>query len=238
MLSARHAGYERLSSLGQSPFLASTSDLMSGFLLQEMLEAFNLVGVGLGIVDAEGRLLHCNGLAESILARRDGLEVTPSRILRAGVRRGSSPRGLLEQLQGREAYGDGQESIAVLPVPRPSGKRPLTVFARSSAPWPDQPNAIDRVTLLLIVDPEIPMDGMKGHVRQVFGLTGAETELAIFLMQGNNLPECCRRMGIRRSTAASHLHQLFKKTLARTQGHLVATLFKRCGLLGAARELV
>ena len=213
-------------------FPPHAADLTVGFLLQEMLQAFDLVGVGLGIVDSEGRLLHCNAVAEDILAKRDGLEMTPSRILRTGPRTGAITSGLFEQLRDFDASDVREpEQVAILGVPRPSGKRPLTLLVRFSAKSPTLAGLPSSPTLIFIIDPEVPMKGMEKHVRQVYGLTAAETELATLLMHGNSLAECCHQMGIRRPTAASHLRQLFNKTQARTQSQLVSVLFRRFGLL-------
>ena len=209
----------------------SASALAPGFLLQEMLAAFDLVGVGLGIVDAEGRLLHTNGVADDILARRDGLELTLSRTLRAGPRKGSVARGLFEQLQESKVSGArDREQVSILAVPRPSGRRPLTLLMRSFETSSSQPASGSQPALIFMIDPELPMKGMETHVREVYGFTAAETELATLLMQGNNLAECCRMMGIRRPTAATHLRQLFDKAQVRTQSQLVSVLFRRFGL--------
>jgi DNA-binding CsgD family transcriptional regulator len=210
----------------------NTPNLTVGFLLEEMLQAFDLVGVGLGMVDAEGRLLYSNAVAEEILAKRDGLEVTPSRRLRTGPRNGAITHGVFDRLQDAGAPDVRErEQVAILAVPRPSGKRPLTLVVRFFAKSPTRPDLSSPPTLVFMIDPEVSMKGMEKHVRQVYGLTAAEIELATLLMQGNRLAECCRQMGIRRPTAASHLRQLFNKTEARTQSQLVSVLFRRFGLL-------
>ena len=234
MLTTQRPGYEVLDGARRSFAADSFSALTPTFLLQGMLESFDIVGAGLCILDGEGKLLHRNDVAAAILAERDGLELTPGRTLRAGGLRGSSPRGLLEQLQDGDAFSAGEEEPrAILAVPRPSGKRPFTLLARFSDPLPHLKGSRYGYTLVFIVDPEASREGMKAHVREAYGLTGAETELAILLVQGNHLSECCRKMTIRRSTAASHLRQLFKKTQARTQSQLVSMLFRRFALLGA-----
>ena len=70
MLNRRHTQFDRARGVGPASFAGNACDLTVGFLLQEMLQAFDLVGAGLGIVDLDGRLLHSNALAEEILARR------------------------------------------------------------------------------------------------------------------------------------------------------------------------
>lgn len=218
----------------RASFLEDTSDLTVPLLLTEVLETFDLAGVGLAIADLAGRLLLVNRMAEKILASRDGLELTAARILCTVRGKGSVAYGLFDQLRDAKVdEAEEKERITILAVPRPSGRRPLTVLVRFAEVLPDRSNASSPSTFVFIVDPELPMKGMESHLRHVYKLTAAETELATLLMQGNDLRECCRRMGIRRSTAASHLRQLFNKTQARTQGQLVSVLFRRFGLLSS-----
>jgi DNA-binding CsgD family transcriptional regulator len=200
------------------------------FFAGQVLEGFDLAGVGLAILDVAGRLQAANGAAENILASRDGLEISPTNCLRVSRWKGSAARGFVD-LQSKERKAE-PEAGTVLAAPRPSGKRPLTVFIRFADGLANgTPTARAPLTFLFIVDPELPMRGMDRHLRQAYKLTAAELHLATLLMQGHNLQECCRRMRIQRSTAASHLQQLFNKTQARTQSQLVSVLFRRVGFL-------
>lgn len=211
-------------------FATAHTALTSRFLLREVLETYDTVGVGLVIVAGTTQMLHSNRVADEILALRDGLELTPERTLRLGRARGSTPQGLFDHLPDAKVCQTGEEErTALLSVPRPSGKRPLALLVRRSG----VSEADSPLTLVFLIDPEHPMKGMENHVRQVFGLTPAETQLAMLLMQGRNLIECCQKMGVRRPTAASHLRQLFNKTQVRTQSQLVSTLYRRFGLLSS-----
>ena len=231
MLKPSHSGNANLHIMEHTTSPRDTFALHPESLVPGMLEAFDLVGVGLAILDASGRVVDSNRAVDEILAWRDGLEMTPGRSLRAKPLRGTSAQGLFEQLQAaRHETGGDQTAMAILAVSRPSGKRPWTLVAR----FPDAPpqTGAGKRTLVFVVDPELSLTGMGGHLRSAYGLTGTETDLAVLLMQGNPLVECCQQMGIQRSTAASHLSQLFRKTQTRTQGQLVSLLFRRFGLLG------
>jgi len=216
--------------VGKQPY---ASDRRFPFFLTESLAAFDLAAIGLAIADRNGRLLHANRVAEDILASRDGLEVTPAKLLRIVQPKGSAARGLFEQ---RNKPADGEPSqTTLLSVSRASGKRPLNVFVRCSGVLPDGSAAANSLTFVFVVDPELPIRGMESYLRHAYKLTAAETHLATLLMQGNNLLECCRRMRVQRSTVATHLQQLFNKTQARTQSQLVSVLFRRVGLVGSRK---
>jgi DNA-binding CsgD family transcriptional regulator len=214
------------------PAPIGAAGLSAQYLLQQVLDAYDLAGVGLGIADSDGQLVHCNLAAQAILEQRDGLEMTPARTLR--TRRGltSPAHGLFEAIRDEAPENANQPGrVAIHAVPRPSGKRPLTVIVHFVGASDGSQFGASPATLVFIVDPELPMQGMESHVRGVCGFTAAETELAMLLMQGKSLAQCCEEMEIRRPTAASHLRQLFNKTQARTQSQLVSALFRRFGML-------
>lgn len=206
---------------------SDVSSLRTRSLLSGVLEAYAVIGIGLIILGHDKRLHYCNRVADAILSCRDGIELGNGGTLQINRGRGFAPNTLFERLPHREESDESEgKNSSVLAVRRPSGKRPLAVIVR-------QPLDENSLILVFLIDPEHPMNGMESHLRQFFELTPAETQLAMLLMQGNNLIECCERMSIRRPTAATHLQRLFKKTNVRTQSQLVSTLFRRFGLLSS-----
>jgi DNA-binding CsgD family transcriptional regulator len=117
---------------------------------------------------------------------------------------------------------------AVIALQRPSGKRPLTLLVRWAQGMTSADDPVPPTTLVFILDPECPANP-EPELRQLYGLTSAETRLANLLMEGKTLDECCDTLGIRRSTAKMHLRNVFTKTGVQRQGELVALLFKSTG---------
>jgi len=68
----------------------------------------------------------------------------------------------------------------------------------------------------------------------LYGLTSTEACLANLLMEGKTLDECCQSLGIRRSTARTHLQHLFEKVGVQRQSELVSLLLKSIGLVRTA----
>jgi DNA-binding CsgD family transcriptional regulator len=217
--------------LSKNALDSSSFDLTAALLLQELLRTYDFVGVGVVILTAAGRLLQCNATAERTLAEHDGIDLAPSGLLRLGLRNSTLTQALAKPLRETETLGAGEpQPLAILAVPRPSGKRPLTVLA-GPCHMTSMPPDRNAETLLFMIDPEVSRKGLEQYARQVFGLTPAETDLAALLLQGKSLAECCEQMEIRRPTAASHLRRLFHKTKTKTQCQLVSVLFRRCGIL-------
>jgi DNA-binding CsgD family transcriptional regulator len=201
--------------------------LMAGF------EALDLVNIGLLVTSAGGQLLLANRTAERILKSRDGLELTSTGAVRTSLKSTPSLNTLIETVA--RPGGTGARD-SVLPVRRPSGKRPLTAVVRTVDGMPANEDPMTPATLLFILDPEIPVETVEVELRQLYGLTLMEARVANLLMQGKALDECCSLLGIRRSTARTHLQHLFEKVGVQRQSELVSLLLKSIGLVGAANK--
>jgi len=126
----------------------------------------------------------------------------------------------------------------VLPVRRPSGRRPLTAVVRAVDGAMLESDPLAPATLLFILDPEISVEAVEAELRQLYGLTSTEASLANLLMEGKALDDCCKILNIRRSTARTHLQHLFEKVGVQRQSELVSLLLKSIGLVGTASRVV
>jgi DNA-binding CsgD family transcriptional regulator len=214
--------------------LESPADGLTFDLLQAGFEALDLVNVGLAVIGAAGNLLLANHTAELTLESRDGIELTARKTIRTS--RKSTPA--LEDLI-RHAVKPLTESSAdsILAIQRSSGKRPLTLLIRSIVGAPSTRDATSPAALLFILDPEVPIGMVESELRQLYGLTSMEASLASLLMEGKTLDDCCQQLGIRRSTARTHLQHLFEKMGVQRQSELVSLLLKSIGLVRIGRKV-
>jgi DNA-binding CsgD family transcriptional regulator len=197
--------------------------LMAGF------EALDLVNIGVVVADVSGRLLLANQTAQQVLDARDGITLSPRGVLRASGACGTALSALLRRFgspgpRGMEASG------TVLAVPRSSGKRALTLLVRSVEASSQHDPGGPRI-LIFILDPELPLQTAEAELRQLYGLTSTEACLAALLMEGKTIDDCCDVLGIRRSTARTHLQHLFEKVGVQRQSELVSLLLKSIGLV-------
>ncbi|HEX2257214.1 MAG TPA: helix-turn-helix transcriptional regulator [Afifellaceae bacterium] len=63
-----------------------------------------------------------------------------------------------------------------------------------------------------------------GMLREAYGLTAAEERLALLILQGLRLAEAETVLGIRHSTARTHMKRIYAKTGTRRQVELVRLL--------------
>jgi DNA-binding CsgD family transcriptional regulator len=202
-------------------------------LLVAGFEALDLVNIGLLVTSASGQLLLANRTADLILKTRDGLELTPAGAVRTSMKCTPSLSALMETGAKTEAAGSKD---SVLPLRRPSGKRPLTAVVRAVEGACGNTDPMAPAILLFILDPEIPVERVETELRQLYGLTSMEARLANLLMEGKALDECCTVLGIRRSTARTHLQHLFEKVGVQRQSELVSLLLKSIGLVGTGNK--
>lgn len=198
------------------------------------LEALDLLNIGLAVTDVSGQVSLANKTARQILETRDGLELSSHGVLRTLTRCNPSLGEVMRQVAGAVSSGKPETNEAVIAVQRSSDKRPLTLLVRAAKRTNTDPEG--PATLVFILDPELPMDLDEAEVRQLYGLTSAETRVASLLMAGKTLDDCCCELGIRRSTARTHLQHLFEKAGVQRQSELVFLLLKSVGLVRRGRE--
>lgn len=196
----------------------------TGFLLS--LEVLDLLSIGLVVCNAAGQLLVANRSAEEILRTRDGLELDSDGALCA-IRACGQSSALAGKAGSRGELGAGD---AAFTIQRASGKRALTVVVRSIKDEPTTGDCALPAALVLILDSTLSVKTTESELHQLYGLTATEARLANLLTEGKALQDCCRELGISRSTACTHLRRLFKKTRVRRQSELVSLLLKSIGL--------
>ena len=84
------------------------------------------------------------------------------------------------------------------------------------------PAANQSVVFLLARDQMRKPNGLR--LQKVFGLTGAETEVALSIAAGHTLFEIARSRKLSRTTVRSHLASIFSKTDTKRQSELIALL--------------
>ena len=203
-------------------------------LLMAGLEALNLLNVGLAVMTGSGQLLMMNKNFEQILAAHDGLELTSAGVLQIQERSSSLFEELMQRAQADAATGKSKHATAIA-VARPSGKRPLTVYIRSTKATAASQSIVTPSALVFVMDPELSVEAAESELRQLYGLTQTEARVANLLMEGKTLDECCQQLAIRRSTGRTHVQHLFEKVGVQRQSELVSVLWKSIGLIRTSR---
>ncbi|WP_343895640.1 helix-turn-helix transcriptional regulator, partial [Craurococcus roseus] len=134
-------------------------------------------------------------------------------------------RAIAAAVPGRSAasHPAGGHVCLSRPPPRPplvATATPLSAAGMASAGLPPAAMA-----LLLVADPEARTTAPPpALLREAFGLTRAEAEVAARAALGDGVPALAASLDISPGTARLHLHRVFEKTGARRQAELAAVL--------------
>ena len=190
-------------------------------------EAVDRLLFGTILLDRDCRVVRMNGVAEEMLAEKDGFSFSASGLtvddakarhtLHVAIMHG------LAAVQGNVPLveEDFSQSIA---IPRQSARKPLMVRVH-----PLQKSEVDiegsRPALaLLVTDPEQKSRLGKELICRRYGLTPAESALAQQLAAGLSLDDASACLGIRKNTARAQLSAIFGKTGVTRQSSLVSLL--------------
>ncbi|WEK06559.1 MAG: response regulator [Candidatus Devosia phytovorans] len=183
-------------------------------------EALNRIAVGVFLIDSERKVLFRNRRAGELLDEADGISLG-----REGLLRGEKPqqthalRDIMDTAIARGADGARQGSEAVA-LTRESGRRPLIAVA---CPLGRGPAAAGEPAIgLFVTDPEWRSSDAAEAMAQLYGLSPAETRLALALVRGLRLDEIADDFGLSRNTVSYTLKNLFRKTETDRQADLIS----------------
>ncbi|HEV7346224.1 MAG TPA: response regulator [Devosia sp.] len=183
-------------------------------------EALNRIAIGVFLIDSDRKVLFRNRRANELLEEGDGISLSRDSLLR-GERADQTQalRTIMETAIGRASTGSRQGSDAVALV-RKSGKRPLIAVA---CPLGRGPAVAGEPTVgLFVTDPEWRPSDAAQTLAQLYGLSPAETRLALALVRGLRLDEIAEEFGLSRNTVSYTLKNLFRKTETDRQADLIS----------------
>lgn len=190
--------------------------------------------VGLVVLDAHGRVLERNAVAEGILRLQDGLQLVDERLEAAYA----PDRARLQQLLRKQLSAErSASSPAAISIGRPSGKSRWSVLAQPVGPgdWRGGGSGQPMIALFLR-DIEGRTNPHAELVQGLFQLTRREALLAIHLANGLSVDETARALGVRLTTARAHLRSIYSKVGVRRQSELVRLILNSVALLGSAER--
>lgn len=185
---------------------------------------------GLALVTGCGRIEYANPTALALLRARDGLRLGTEARLESWDRAVSCQ---LRRLLATAAEAAPSNTTGRLLIPREGGRKPLTLSVLPLRPDPRDAPRPRRLALVVIVDPATEEPGSRETLRELYGLTRAESQVAFEVMRGSGLTAVADELFISVNTARTHLRQVFAKTGTNRQAELVRLL--SCVLSGTSR---
>ena len=179
-------------------------------------EAASNSPTGLMLLAEDCTVLWKNTIAESLLAESDGVTVDGHTLV---GRRTADTLAIQRHVAAwRERIGEPTVEAGLLPIAR-AGRRPLGLYFRPSPPMAAA--ATDAVALCAMLDPEqLPVPSRK-LIQKLFGLTEAESRLAVSIASGETPKELADRTERSLETVRTQLKFVFRKLGVRRQIDLV-----------------
>jgi DNA-binding CsgD family transcriptional regulator len=172
-------------------------------------------------VAGEHLVINLNSAAELIVRAEDGLYIRSGRISATSSRAEQELHGAIQKaLAGEPTVRTGRSLTCF----RPSGKRPYVIHVLPSHRRNADEPLRQPMALVLIIDPDDEPEPTVALLRRLYGLTGAEAEVALHVMHGADLKQISEELSISYTTVRTHLQHVFDKTETHRQAELVRLL--------------
>lgn len=185
---------------------------------QSATRALDLVTPGMVLLNQQGRVSFANQRALQLAEASGAL-----RLQDTVESRGVPNRELRDAIDAAlGASRQGEEAVFSLRLPYQPGDHGLLVLVCSLEPPSGTMEEVSVVVMLSAPDQRTPLP--RSVLASLFGLTPAETRIALALLEGLRCEEIAEQMAISPTTVAFHLRNLFQKTDTRRQADLIALL--------------
>ncbi|MBJ7535856.1 helix-turn-helix transcriptional regulator [Rhodomicrobium vannielii ATCC 17100] len=184
-------------------------------------QALDRLGQAVVVLSEDRKVCYENDAALRLFRHGDALRVVHQRLAAVSpiidARLGEAVRAALA-LNGRR--GD------TVTVPRENGSHPLIVRIMPFGQSSDFPLGIGTRAIVLITDPEAPVEDAANDAMDAFGLTPAEKRLVHELLAGHNLQESAEILNITRATSRNRLAHIMSKTGTHRQSELIQLILR------------
>lgn len=172
---------------------------------------------GVLLLDAHGAVLFASGRANALLGHRPGVQMGFGTLRSL---RGLDERTLPRALGGLLASSSGASGAACVDLPAQGRLAPLRLLLMRAA---DTPGSSAILALAFEQGSAAPLPNVE-LLRDLYGFSAAEAEVAGLLLSGQTLGEAARTRSVSVNTVRSQLKGVLRKTGSRNQVDLMRTL--------------
>jgi DNA-binding CsgD family transcriptional regulator len=185
--------------------------------------ALDALSTGVLLLGAKGEILLMNWAASAVTGRADGLLATSSGLRAERPNESARLEKLIQEAIDTSA-GKGLNAGGGVLISRKE-HAPLQLLV---TPVGNMPAELTRLTraMVFVNDPEQRVRPTQDILRTMFGLTPAESRVALLLGDGKSLREIAQMLGVSPNTLKSHLAIIYTKTNTLRQSQLVRLLMR------------
>lgn len=174
------------------------------------------------ILDEAGNRIVSNDAAEALLPE-DGISLTPTGIRATLEAENQRLQRALRHITTATHRAQDRPTAMDLQISRPHGRLPLQVML---APLLAGHQRVGKkpAAMLIIFDPESPLDVGQDRCMALFGFTRAEAQVAMGIAQGRSVEQLAADQHRHVSTTRNLLKRVFQKAGVSRQGELVSLM--------------
>ncbi len=184
--------------------------------------ALDQVGQAIFVLDAQGRIISANRMAEALVAAGDGLSLACDGRLRAARSEDSSALGKAIA----SALGPAPRVGSTLALKRPSGRREFAVRVHPLSADHAHFGLRAPLALAMVSDPESSGQDPLTTVAKLYKLTPTEHRVAAELLCGKSPKEIAEERQLSLATVRTHLRGLYARTRTRGQGDFISLVLR------------
>lgn len=171
------------------------------------------------VLDSIGRVVYQNHAATAVLQQGDGLRCSEGQLIGTQFEITQALQASIRQL----IFDPTGNATTALRIPRPSGASDYCVLL---APLRRQIRTLQGKILVALENPDSSLHTQSEHLATLFGLTPAESQVAMRLAEGRSAEEIAQENHVAMSTVRSQTKAILAKTETNRQSELVSLITK------------
>ena len=179
------------------------------------------------LVDADGRIVHCNKNANELSVRSAGLRTDSGRIAAAtSVDCAALREAIRDVAKAAREFSDATRAVT-LSVPGEQRSAVVSIYAAGSA-FQAETGEVAELVLVTARNPRFEHEIHTCTFVKQFGLSPAQARVSVLIIAGHSLADTARSLHVSENTARSHLKQIFQKTNTHGKMELVHLHARNC----------
>lgn len=195
--------------------------------LRTILDA---LGTTAFITDQNARLIHTTNAGEAFLATGGILAVSNGRLVARGAGLADELQAAIRSCAATIDNPDMSKTWKMFRVPSENIEDLSPVLSLSAIVWLEAGAGALPACLIVVTKPRDERIAAASQVGRLFGLTTAESNLAVALCLGSSLAEYAVSRGISVQTARTLLKRTLGKTNSHSQRELISVILRSCPL--------
>jgi len=178
----------------------------------ELFNVLNTLSIGMMIFNTDGEVILSNHAADAIVQSKIWLDLADQRLRVKNTRTIDFDSRLRDALDGHAA----NDHNLILLNGNHSDDSLLLAFTPTLSPDKSDDNVV-----CMIIDPHTDQEIDRTLLKQLYGLTEAESDIAALLARGLNYSEIAEQRGVAVSTIRSYSKSIFRKLKVNCRSEVV-----------------